>query len=185
MAALMNNSEFKRNPAGTAMDGSKVAHVVDEIFRANAMVLQSLMFASDRKDMLFPPVSIGTANFLPKGDELDALLSRFGLWHWVPNEVLKAGDIARAQLMGMGGGLHVPGTLPTAKDIEDVKAAALAPGADAVNAIAAVIDQLASDAVQAGYVLAPRQSLSGRSCCCGPVPTTAEATTSRMCRPRP
>ena len=157
ISRLMNVSEFTRNVAGTPMDTNLKAHLVDEIFRANAMVLQSLMFVTDRKDVRHPAPVLATANFLPKGDEFEALLDRFSLWCWVEPSPADAGAIARAKLLGGVGILHVQGTLPTAAEIEEVKRAAEQPGLAAVEAVAGVVEQLASDAAAEGLQANPRR----------------------------
>lgn len=154
---LMSVSEFERKVAGTPMDGQMQAHLVDEIFRANSMVLQSLMFVSDRKDLKFAPPVLATANFLPRGEEFEALLDRFGLWHWVEPSAADAGAIARSKLMGGAGRLHVPGNLPTTQDIGEIHFAAEQPGLRAVEAVAGVIEQLAADVAAEGLTVNPRR----------------------------
>ena len=143
---LLKESRLVKNVVGTPFDPSNKAVLVDEIGRCSKVLVGVFMKLLDRKDMVNAPPVLSTSNFMPKSVESEALLDRIALWTHVSvsSSTLDPKAIIAAQLGGLGGRLHVKGTLPSASDVTDVWDAT--PGAKATNAVADVLAQLTVEA---------------------------------------
>lgn len=156
MEELLKNSRVVDKVDGTAYDPKWKAIVVDEIGRANKIVVGNLMFLMDRKDLPFAPPILATSNFMPTNPEAEALLDRIGLWYWVKPGVADFAAIAQAQLAGAANGcLRVPGKLPAAQEI--VIARHAKPGSSAIKAVSDTVAMVGNEAVQAGLLVNPRR----------------------------
>jgi hypothetical protein len=153
---LSNDPAFQRKVKGSMFDADLHAHIVDEIGRGSGVILNILLLALNRKDVLDPAPVLATSNFMPKGVEFEALLDRFALWKWVaPTNDLDTSAMVRAQLLGLGGRLHVEMTLPALTDLQDVWAAR--PGDKAADAIVDVIGSLETEIANEGLMANPRR----------------------------
>lgn len=147
--------EYRIKQDGTAFDPKWKAIVIDEIGRANRVLVGTLMFVMDRKDICRPAPVIATSNFMPTSPEAEAMLDRIALWHWVKVNGLDVSDMARAQMAGTGGLLSVVGKIPTDQEIDFARNAK--PGPQAIDAVAGVLSSLASEAMQEGFNPHPRR----------------------------
>lgn len=155
MDELLQNSRFTINQADTAFDSKWKALIVDEIGRANRMIVGTLMFLMDRKDLQFAPPILATSNYMPTAPEAAAMLDRIGLWYWVKVQNSDFAEVAKAQLMGLGGGLRVPGKLPTMAEIEAARHSI--PDDKTISVVADVVDRVGQEAAQAGMIVNPRR----------------------------
>ena len=154
---LADDPEFVRKAAGSVFDTGMHAFVLDEIGRGNGVILNVLLHAIARKDVADPAPFLATTNFMPKGVEFEALLDRFALWNWVaaaPGDI-DTGAMVRAQLLGLGGKLHVDMPLPALSDLEDVWQAR--PGTKAADAIVDCIATLEAEIASEGLSANPRR----------------------------
>lgn len=154
MEVLLKDSRLERKVEGTPFDPSNRAVLIDEIGRANRVLVGLLMFLLDQKSHHAPPV-LATSNFMPTSIEAEALLDRISLWMHVDVGHFDPRAMVAAQMSGTNGFLSVPGKLPTKEAIEFVWNAQ--PGTKAINAVSDVLETVAGDAVAEGFSVHPRR----------------------------
>lgn len=153
---LSKDPAFQRKLKGSLFDNDLHVHIVDEVGRGSGVILNILLLALNRKDVADPAPVLATSNFMPKGVEFEALLDRFALWKWVaPTNDLDTSAMVRAQLMGLGGRLHVDMALPDMAELQQVWAAR--PGDKATEAIIEVIAGLEAEIANEGLIANPRR----------------------------
>lgn len=157
----------RRVRIGTPYDQNTMIFVADEVSRPNENIFDVLLDTLDMIEdtsgkAILPedaPVTFGTGNFLPKGERTEALLDRFGIYKWI-GDGTDPKEVARAKMMSKGGKLSLPGSLPNAKEIYDVRSAV--PGLKAIEAVVAAVDEIAQAAMQ-GLVIDTPQGQTRRS----------------------
>ena len=144
---------------GTPYAPGVLIAILDEIFRANDAVFDVCLDVLDRQNVCpgQTPVVWGTANFTAQGERIQALLDRFGLWLWLPTEVLDAGAIARAHLeSGLDEvRLSLPVPVPSAQEVKEVRTAQ--PGPNATKAVSDFVAFISQEAQAQGLRPNPRR----------------------------
>ncbi len=153
---LMAHSQLRRNLTGTPYDPNYLAGGLDEFGRTNDAVYSRLMHLLAR-DGQTPVPFIGTANYMPTGKKHEALLDRFGMYHYVTTGELNAEDMAMAQMSRVetDPALKVRGRIPTVEEI--LKGYATRPGPNAMKAVAKFIGQLQAELRKEGWSINPRR----------------------------
>lgn len=156
-AALLNG-RLSRVLTGTPYDPAAQVVILDEVFRSNDVLFDSLIHATSMKqiDQLKRPVFWGTCNFVGKSERTEALRDRFALWLHLEPE-LDATGIARAHLSNGTGGIDPDWAkgLPTWADC--VNARSQQPTPRASHLVEDVIEVLTSEANNAGFQVNPRR----------------------------
>ena len=161
MEKLLKESVIVDKVDGTAYDPKWRAIVLDEVGRANRIIVGNLMFLLDRKDVRVPAPILATSNFMPTNPEAEAMLDRFGLWHWVKPSLSDFASVAKAQMQKMGnggganGGMKVPGRIPTLAELDFCHNAK--PGPNAIKAISDVVEMVGNKATECGVQVTPRR----------------------------
>lgn len=150
---LIKESRFVRVVDGTPFDPEMSIVILDEALRGSDWVFDEVLHATDPTKQK-SCVVWGTSNFVPSQERAQAMLDRFALWVWIRPEAFDVGDMVRSQMLS-NGTPALPFTLPTLKDIRDVRAAT--PGANATNAVAEFIESLCAEAAKESYLVHPRQ----------------------------
>jgi MoxR-like ATPase len=152
---LLKHSQFRLNQVNTPYDPRFKALLLDEVGRTNDLIYSLLIDTLDRKGASMPVLA--TANFLPTGKKHEALLDRFGLWHWIAPSSMDAEAMAAAQMSRNETDpmLSVNGRLPTPSELLFIHAAK--PGQAAIKAVSTFIGQLAAAAMTEGYTVNPRR----------------------------
>jgi MoxR-like ATPase len=104
---LLASSRIEYEVQGTPYDPANRLVIIDEIGRANKVVVSMLMFLLDRKDVAFPPPVWATSNFMPAGPEAKARLDRIALWHWILPNPGDIGAMLQTQLQANNSPMHV------------------------------------------------------------------------------
>ena len=113
-AALLNG-RLERVVAGTPYDPTARVSILDEVFRANEVVFDTMLDVLDRLDAkpAQAPVAWATANFVAQGERVEALLDRIALWLWISPDAMDVAAIVGAHLDGVvANGLQVQDALP-------------------------------------------------------------------------
>ncbi|HLF28193.1 MAG TPA: AAA family ATPase [Anaerolineae bacterium] len=154
-AALLNG-QLSRVVTGTPYDVSARVSILDEVFRANDVVFDACLDVLDRMDANPDQAAVvwSTANFVARGERVEALIDRFGLWLWLQPDTLDVAALVGAQLSSVNG-LNVSGGLPDWKDVESVRQAR--PGDKAKHAVAELLETLALEATAQGRRPHPRR----------------------------
>src|SRR3990167_7020166 len=143
---------------GTPYDPNARIVTLDEIGRASEIVFDMLLHVLQpyHVDPDHAPSVWATSNFAPSGDRQEALRDRFALWMWVSPQSMDVRGLVKTRLnRKFGESLAVPNGVPV-PDWNDVMRIRQARPNDATStAVAAVIETLATEAVQAGYQLSP------------------------------
>lgn len=142
------------NRDGTFYDPLAMIIGADETYRPSDVIFDKLLDVLNRMD-IDPdkaPVVIGTSNFASSTERTEALRDRFGMWYFVQPGHIDPRAVSRAHLMAMGGGhtgrLLTPGHIPTWADVVEARNAE--PGPKAMDAIDQLVEDLCSEAAQAG-----------------------------------
>lgn len=154
MSILLKESRIERRVEGTAYDPANRAILVDEIGRANRVLIGVLLFLLDQKSHHAPPI-LSTSNFMPQSVESEALLDRIGLWAHIDAGQFDPRAMVAAQMAGTNGFLSVPGRLPTKSELDMVWNSQ--PGKKAVNAVSDVLEEVAGEAATTGFGVNPRR----------------------------
>lgn len=145
-AIAMNEGKIVPVRTGTVYDPDAKVIILDELGRPMDPVFDILLDALDRQDVdpEHAPVCIGTTNFMPKSERVQAVLDRIPFWNWVQPGALDVDGIVGAQLDATGSRLSVVDSLPSWQDVEAVRAAR--PGPAARAAVIGACNQIASEA---------------------------------------
>lgn len=142
---------------GTVYDPKARIIILDEIGRPMDAIFDILLDPLNRVDVDpdDAPVVWGTTNFMPSSDRTEAMRDRIALWIWVNPGQIDIGDIVNAHLDGLGNGLNIDGSLPSWKEVEEIKKAR--PGDNARSAVSELIQMISQEAAQSGYTVHPRR----------------------------
>lgn len=146
---LLENGEYFIDLEGTPYQDGNMIAVLDELWRGSDPVFDEALIIMDREelDIADRPVTWITANFMVDNERTQATIDRIGLCLWVPAKVSAAGKLARTTLASRGRP-EMPGKIPTWGAIQMARLAD--PSDDAMDAVVAVVDALAAEAVAAG-----------------------------------
>lgn len=158
--ALLEGREVM-NLDGTLLDPSLKSAVVDEIFRASDPLWDALLPVLERP----LPVVLATANWVAKGDRVEALKDRIALWVWLFPVLTsdEAAHIAATALQGssdgdeaslIGADFSFPGW-PEREAIREVWK--MTPGPRTVRAVSEMVRSLVDEARQEGFEVNPRR----------------------------
>ncbi|MCK9598650.1 MAG: AAA family ATPase [Sphaerochaeta sp.] len=154
-AALLNG-QLNRLVDGTPYSPKAKVVLLDEVWRANDVVFDSLIHATNRKDIdpRTRPVFWGTSNFVGKGERTEALRDRFALWVWMEPD-LDVSAVSSAHLFN-GTGIDPEFTkgLPTWAECLDARSAV--PTQRAAKVVIDIVEKLAAEA-QANFIVNPRR----------------------------
>jgi hypothetical protein len=81
--AALREGRLARNIERTPYDPSVKLVILDELWRANEVVFDLLLHATQPVTRVSPPVFWGTSNFISRDKRFDALRDRFALWLWL------------------------------------------------------------------------------------------------------
>lgn len=168
-AALLEGREVMY-VEGSLADPSLRGAVVDEIFRASDPLWDAILPVLERSR----PVILATANWVAKGEHVEALKDRVALWVWLVPRLspAEAGDVAESSLLALNGNLPGVGYSYDGWPEPDAISAVwrMAPGQKAVRAVSEAVRVLAQEAAKAGFQVNPRRVdqwarlLYGRTC---------------------
>lgn len=110
---LITNGRYVINTDGTPYAPKMRVIIADELFRANDAVFNALLHALDPiKQKLArqgyeeadrtPCITWATSNFVAKGEKLEAVLDRFGLWIWIDSSIPDVAAIVGSHLSSNG-----------------------------------------------------------------------------------
>lgn len=143
---LINNGRFIKKLEGTPYDPNMLIVIADELFRANDPTFDAALHALDPKKQDHCVVW-ATNNFVAKGERVEALLDRIGLWYWVKPDDLNTAEILHAMMSKSS--LEIPHWLPTWEQVQVIRDAV--PGQDAINAVTAAIEEIVAEAKLEGF----------------------------------
>ncbi|MGC9025697.1 MAG: AAA family ATPase [Chloroflexia bacterium] len=164
---------------GSLSDRALRGAVLDEIFRASDPLWDALLPVLERP----LPVVLATANWVAKGDRVEALKDRVALWVWLsvsasPQDLGAVADAALQRLAlqvadegdaaALGAVFRHPAWPDNPEAIREVWQ--MAPTPRAVQAVREVVESLAREALQAGFAPNPRRAdqwarlIFGRTC---------------------
>jgi len=81
--AALREGRLARNIARTPYDPNVKLVILDELWRANEVVFDLLLHATQPVARPNPPIFWATSNFISKDKRFDALRDRFALWLWL------------------------------------------------------------------------------------------------------
>ena len=142
----------------TPYDPTKHIVVLDEVWRGNDPLFDSLLHATSMKnvDPATRPVFWGTSNFVGKAERTAALRDRFALWHFMSNLDLDASGIVEAHLMN-GTGLDPTWAKDFPKWADCVAIRRTHPGLLALDAVTELVNQVIEEANNAKFSVNPRR----------------------------
>lgn len=155
---LIKESRLVRKVERTPYDPNMRIVIMDELLRGSDPLFDAALHATDplkQKNC----VVWATSNFVPKGDRVQALLDRFGLWLWIRPDTFDIRALAMAQML-TDGEPQLPGTIPSWSDVMDVRSAK--PGLKAAQAVADFLELLHEEAANLGLSVHPRQATHWR-----------------------
>lgn len=147
---------------GTLLDPSLEAAVLDEVFRASDPVFDALLPVLEGRR----PLVLATANWVAKGDRVEALKDRFALWlhlqpaadgglmEGVARTALEGSLLPSSQEEALRAAFEDPG-LPPREEL--VRVWRSRPGRRAVEATAAAVREVGEAALRAGFAPNPRR----------------------------
>lgn len=155
--AEMLNGRLTKIVTNTPYDPNAHIVILDEIWRANDVVFDALVHATNNKriDSRVRPIFWGTSNFVGKAERTEALRDRFALWLHVDGDMDSA-DIVTAHLTNGNGIDEAWGKNMPSWD-ECVRIHYTSPSARALEAIKDTIEALTQEAGVAGFSVNPRR----------------------------
>lgn len=156
LEVMLKESRQVKVVDGTPYDPDMRIVLADELFRGNEPTFDAALHALDPQKQSHCVVWAAN-NFVAKGDRVEALLDRVGLWYWHPGETLDASALVEA-MMGSVGKPQVPGWMPTWQEVEVIRSAK--PGPQATAAVKAAIETLLEEATAAGFAVGHPRSIA-------------------------
>lgn len=143
--AKMLDGQLERIVAGTPYDPKAKIVILDEIWRANDVVFDSLIHATAPKlvNPIDRPIFWGTANWVNKSERNAALRDRFGLYMFLEGDLM-AEDIVTQQLNNGQWDLSWADDVPRWEDCINIRKAK--PTQRSLDAVRAVIATLVAEA---------------------------------------
>lgn len=152
---LISNGRYTLNTEGTPYGRNIRIVVADELFRANDPVFNAMLHALDPikqrlarqgydDDQKTPCLTWATSNFVAKGEKIEAVLDRFGLWVWIDSTIPDVAAIVESHLSS-NGRPALGHELPTWEKIMWVRDQT--PSEQAKNAIIKCLENVAAEAV--------------------------------------
>jgi MoxR-like ATPase len=155
--AAMLNGQLVRLIKGTPYDPDAHVIILDEIWRANDVVFDALVHATNQKliDQTTRPVFWGTSNFVGKAERTEALRDRFALWHYMEGN-LDAEGIVNAHLNnGTGNDPDWNKDIPSWA--ECVKIRQQKPTNESEEAVKQMVNNLVDEAIASNFDVNPRR----------------------------
>ena len=117
--AYLRESKLSYKVQNTPYDPNAKIWIADELFRANGITFDKALDPFDRYDVDPDscPVIWSTANFIAKGNRVEALIDRIGLWVYLNPDPADVRAIAIAQMTSANNSLRLPIDVPDWKDI--------------------------------------------------------------------
>ena len=146
--------QLVRVTTGTPYDPACKLAIIDEFSRANEASFDAMLDVADRLDSDSAPPVVATANFVPTGERVKALVDRFALWFYVNPGRVDAAAASKTRLLSYSNGRPDPQVsvshLPTQAQLEQIWQAT--PGTNAANAVSSFVCDLEAEAFKSGFV---------------------------------
>jgi len=155
--AAMLNGQLVRLVAGTPYDPTAHVVILDEIWRANDVVFDALVHATNQKliDQINRPVFWGTSNFVGKAERTEALRDRFAMWLYMEGTLDAAGIINAHLNNGTGFDPDWNKDIPVWEECLKIRSSHVSEKAQ--EAITQMIENLHDEAIASKFDVNPRR----------------------------